>query len=360
MPKTYEHTFSDLNGAPDEPTDTQVDLGTPARQDATGADIINPAPGNPDKGKPDQFGDLGGKKDDGDDGIDIVDGGDQVATGDEEDDVVTGGDDEDLKGLSQAVRQRVLRERRLREEAEARQRETEARFAELNTKIDLQAKETEWRSADEKADTELTTLKAQKAAAMEAGETSKVVDLDDKITDIKADKRAREAERTRLREAATKKPDAAAAAATKKLHPKAEAWIEAHPQYKNNASFRAAATAADALLYQGGQNLNSDQYYVKLTKILADQGFDIKPDDPYLKVRKQPRPGPRGVGSDGTRGGQTNTQVNRDASGRTRVVITKEDKAMAAAMGLDVSDPSVLRSMAREKVAQARAERSDQ
>jgi len=142
MPKTYEHTFSDLNGQPDEPVDTQVDLGTPAREDATGA-IINPAPGNPDKGKADQFGDLCGKEVDADEGIDIVDGDESQAATTTDDDETTDGEDEDLKGLSQSARQRIMRERNLRQEAEARQRETEARFAELNTKVDLQAKATE-------------------------------------------------------------------------------------------------------------------------------------------------------------------------------------------------------------------------
>src|SRR5438874_3247594 len=93
MPKTYEHTFNDLGGQSDEPTDTQVDLGNPEqRQDATGA-TINPSPGNPDKGRADQFGDLGGKKaPDTDEGIDIVDGGQQQdADTDTDEDALAGG-----------------------------------------------------------------------------------------------------------------------------------------------------------------------------------------------------------------------------------------------------------------------------
>lgn len=352
MGKTYEHTFSDLNGTPDEPTDTSVDLGQPAREDATGAKIINPAPGNPDAGKADQFDDVGGRKVD--EGIDILEGTeseDEVATGGEE---TEGDGDDDLKGLSDSVRKRIQRERRLREEAEERQRTTEAQFAELNKKVDLQGKESEWTRADEKDDATLVDLRAKKVTALEAGETGKVVDLDDKITDVKADKRARDAERAKLREAAK----APVKTEEKPLNPKAKAWIDAHPQYKDNASFRAATHAADQFLYQSGENLNSDGYYVKLTKMLAEK-FNIAEDDPYLKRKVAPRGGPRGTGSVGTRGGATNTQVNRSENGRTQVVITKAEKAMAAAMGLDVNDPAVLKSMAREKVVQARAERSE-
>lgn len=353
MAKTYEHTFADLHGNDDGPAASVVDLGGDgAATDATGARKLNDAPGNPDKGRADQFGDItpaprGDEQVD--DGIDLdLDGGDADADQDQDG---AGGED-DLRGYSKNVRERIERERTLREEAEERSRRTEAELAQLGRKVDLQGKETEWSQADEKADAELTKLKADKAAAIEAGETAKVVDLDDKIIDLKADKRTRDAERTRAREEAKKAP-AAAAASGPATNPKAAAWISKHPQYNTDPLFKKAANAADQLLYAKGLNAQSDQYYVELTRMLQDK-FTVDPS--YVKGGKTNRGGPRGGGSQGIR--QGNGQVRQGGNGRLSVTITKEDKAMLASMGQDPEDPATLRQYAREKVAQQRADQA--
>jgi hypothetical protein len=348
MPKTYEHTFADLHGNDDGPAASVVDLGpdSSAAADATGA-RINPAPGNPDKGKADQFGDINpAPAADVDDGIDLdLEGGDADA---EQVDAEQGGDEDDLRGYSKNVRERIQRERRMREEAEERSRRTEAELANISRKVDLQGKETEWSQADEKTDAALAKLKADKVAAMEAGETANVVDLDDKITDLKAEKRQRDAERKQAREAAKAAPAAPAVA----TNPKAKAWIDKHPAYNTDPLFKKAANAADQLLYAKGMNAQSDDYYVELTRILADK-FDV--DKTYLQRGKNRGGSPRGGGSQGIRQGNQG-QVRKGDNGRVSVTITKEDKALLAQMGQDVDDPAVLRQYAREKVALQRAE----
>lgn len=346
MPKSYEHTFADLRGNDDGPAASVVDLGPDATQatDPTGARLNKP-PGNPEAGKPDQFGDVtpAPKSEDVDDGIDL----DLDGAAAEEVDGEQGGDD--LSGYSKNVRERIERERRMREEAEERSRRTEAELASISRKVDLQGKETEWAQADEKDTAELARLKALKVAALEAGETDKVVDLDDKITDVKVTTRTRDAERVKAREEAKKAPVVPAGPTNQK----AKAWIDKHPAYNSDPLFKKAANAADQALNAMGMNSQSDEYYVELTRILAKK-FDV--DQAYLKGGKQNRGGPRGGGSQGVRGG--NGQVRSGSNGRTSVTITKEDKAMLASMGQDVDDPAVLRAYAREKVALQRTEQA--
>lgn len=351
MPKTYEHTFNDLGGNPDEGSASVVDLGPQAVDpaDATGRVTLNQAPGNPDAGKSDQFGDITPvKKDEVDDGIEIVAGEEPIE--DEPGEV----EDDDLKGLSKAAQERIQRERRLRQDAEERSRNLEAQVGNINAKLDLQGKESEWSRQDEKDDAALSDLRQQKIKAIEDGETAKAVDLDDKITDLKAAKRARETERQAARKAVETAVKTGGNPQTQGVHPKAKAWIDAHPQYNTDPLFQRAARNADQLLHSKGYNVNSDEYYVQLTRLLSDK-FEVSPD--YLKLRKGNKTGQGGTGSNGVRGGANVGQVRRGDNGRTQVTVTKEDKKFLASMGQDPDDPNVIRAFAREKVAMERANR---
>lgn len=355
MAKTYEHTFADLHGQDDGPAPSVVDLGADTQQtDQTGAKI-NDAPGNPDAGKADQFGDIVPAPKAGadvDDGIDVALGEgedtDQVATDDAD-----SGDEDDLRGYSKSVRERIARERRMREEAEERSRRTEAELSLISRKVDLQGKETEWTQADEKDNESLADLRTKKVKALEEGQTEAAVDLDDKITDVKANKRARDAERTKAREDAKKAPVAEARKAGN--NPKADAWITKNQRlWDNDPLFKKATLAADQLLWAKGLNAQSDQYYVELTKVLADK-FDV--DKSYLTRGKTNRNGAGGMGSNGVRGGNSGGSINRGQGGRLSVTITREDKQLLASMGQDPDDPRVLKAYAREKVALERAEK---
>jgi hypothetical protein len=345
MAKTYEHEFRDLHADPAEIASSVVELGPEQPADQTGA-RINKAPGNPDAGKPDQFGDLASAPVP-DEGIDVGLPEDEVA--DEViTEVATGGEeaDDDLKDLSKSARERIMRERRLRQESEERGRRLEAELAQVNQKIDLQGKEQEWRTADETDDKQLGSLKGDKAKALEEGRTSDVVDLDDKITDIKAAKKARDAERIKAREDAKKRP-------APPKNDKAQAWIDAHPDYQRDPLFREAANAADRLLYAQGFNATTDEYYRKLSSIMAEGG-KFKIDPKYLGTKSVPRNGPRGGGSQGIRGGTGD--VRKGSQGRVTVTVTAADKVLLAQMGQDPDDPGVIRAFAKEKLAQARAD----
>ena len=351
MARTYEHTFADLRSDQSDPEPSVVDLGPETRaQDPTGT-RINPAPGNPDAGKADQFDDVTpAPKGEPDDGVD-VELQDASDLADETEVTPTDEVDEDLSRLSKPQRDRIMRERRLRQESEERSRRLEAELAQVNQKIDLQGKEAEWRTADEKDDQALTDLRAQKIKAMEEGQTAQVVDLDDKILDLKAAKKSRDEARAAAREAAKKSAQPKTPGVN---NPKAQAWLDKHPQYQTDPLFREAVHAADRLLYSQGFNVNSDDYYVRMSRMLSESGkFDIDPT--YLKGAKRQGGSPRGGGSHGVRQGNTGA-VRRGDNGRVSVTITKEDKALLASMGQDPDDPSVLRAYAREKVAQQRAE----
>jgi hypothetical protein len=338
VPKTYDHSFNDLHSE-DTVEGAQVDLQPEVRQDATGATIINEAPRNPNAGKADQFGDIDKR----------VDAPEEV-NADETFEVETtrkdeGGNEDEQKDTFE---ERLGRERRMREEAEERSRRLEAQVGQLTQRVDV---EEQTRAADlenTKDRTKLDTLKARKIKAKEEGDTAAEVEVDDQITDVKANIKSRNDKLESARAAAKQTPAKATV-----VNPKAQAWITAHPAYGNDPLFKEAALAADQLLYKMGHNQNSDEYYTRLTKIL-DERFHDKVNPEYLKSKRGGKSGAGGVGSNGVRGGSSMEVRN---SNPNKVTITKDEIKMLQSMGQDTTDPRVLREFARNKQADARKEK---
>jgi len=336
----YDHSFNDLHTA-DSVTGTEVDLqGNGDRQDATGAVIINDAPGNPDKGKADQFGDIERVERPGD-----IDQEQEFEISTDEEQVQEDG--EPVKGKDR-FEERLGRETRMREEAEERSRRLEAQLGQLSSKIDLQQQERDTSELNATDQRKLEELKAQKIKAREEGETATEVDLDDKITDVKAGIQSRKAQLDAAKEQLKK---AASQPAVKPANPKAQAWIAAHPAYGTDPLFKEAALAADQLLYKMGYNQNSDEYYTELSKTLAKR-FSKEVNPEYLKSRRGGKPGQGGVGSSGTRGGNSMQRTNVNPN---KVTITPSEIQMLQQMGQDTSNPAVLREFARNKRADLRA-----
>lgn len=344
----YDHQFNDLRSEVEAPATVQVDLGKSEDEgrDLTGTKINEPQ-GDPNKGAADQFEDLPSqRKDPADEQLDdsIVIEGEEPA-------------DEGGEGEHDGIPERVARERRLREEAEERVRKIEADNSELRARFDLQDRKAEWDKADAEDEAALTKLKAEKVAAIEAGETATQVDLDDKISDVKARRISRTNERKVAEDAVKKGKQADGSQPVQ--NPKAQAWIDAHPAYKSDPAFRAAANAADRLVYQSGANANSDDYYREMSRTMQAVGkgkWDAELSKSYLRTGKQPRPAVRGGGSQGVRGGGDGSTVNRQTS--SRVTLTRSDIQMLQSMGLDTSDPKVLREAARNKQADTATSRS--
>jgi hypothetical protein len=355
MAGKYNHTFDDLGQPSETVGDITFDAGDPAvGQDLTGATVVNEAPGNPNKGAADQFDDLPSNRkepevDPIDDAIILEGEGDEG--GDDQ------GDEQPQRGAKRSsFQERLDRETQLRRETEERARRIEADNAELRARFDLQDRRQEWDRADATADSEINTLREQRRAAIEAGETGKVDELDDKLMDLKVAKRDRANQRAAA-EAAVKKAKEEPGVVKPTNNPKAQAWIDAHPAYKDDPLFRSAAQAADRLLYNAGMNANSDDYFREMSRIMAQTpggAFRDKLDQRYLRGPRGGKPPVRGGGSDGVRSGANG--IVREGS-KTKVVITREERNMMASMGLDVTNPAVLREFARNKMADARRDR---
>lgn len=248
--------------------------------------------------------------DDEDDGIDDDNRGNRADPEDED------LDDDQEGDLEEPVRQRgetrdkfqrrLMRERRLRQEAEEDARTSNDNYRRLETKLDtllatqnVQATTAELDRKIEKAQAELVGVRAAMLAATEAGESVKVIELTEKLTDLKADIKQAEADKVTAKVTADK---AAEAAKVVKDAPQQNRhtvrWMRQHGQtYRTDPVFKAAAEAADKFLAQNGSNPNSEEHFEKLNKLLAKR---FPEEFPHIKGKtgQNRRRAPIGGGDD--------------------------------------------------------------
>lgn len=190
---------------------------------------------------------------------------------------------------------RLMRERRLREEAEDDARASNENYSRLKGELsEIKSLLVQNKTASE-LDGKIATLReqekqlrAQLRAAIEAGETENQFDLNEKLSDTKAEIRnAEQAKESALKSAeATAKADATARAApTENRH--LTRWMRQHGTlYKSDPVFKAAAEAADKHLASSGSAPNSEEHFLKLNKMLAKR-FPEEFPNVRVKTKKE-------------------------------------------------------------------------
>jgi hypothetical protein len=173
-------------------------------------------------------------------------------------------DDEEPSPRSKdTFEKRLARERRLLRETREENKEILKELRHFRDAVLKKGAEDEFNRVKAESDTKLAELKKDLAQAIEDGATDRQVEITDKISDLKADIRVKEAELKRAKEAEASAPE------TDRAQRAAQQWIRKHSRYHSDPVFRAAAIALDKkLLAEGSDNADSD-HYKKIDRELA-------------------------------------------------------------------------------------------
>ncbi len=215
--------------------------------------------------------------DDSDDEDDIDDEDlDREPAKEPEDDEPEDEDDiENIKDKSQFTR-RLMRERRLREEAENDAETMRNNFNAVNKRVveiesTLKARTSSEETArkENELNSKLIDLRAQKRNAIENGETDKQILLDEQIADVVSDIKIGRMQQSTADEAA-KKIAEGRSEVVEPVNRHVTRWMRQHGElYRKDSIFRGAAMAADREIAGEGYDKNSPEYFDELSKRLS-------------------------------------------------------------------------------------------
>lgn len=356
-----ESDFDDLHGQPDDAEDLEIDFSDSDNP------IIQAALGNEDYTPPDDDEEKdGGKKkkeesfvdddEDDDDGLEELDddddddkSGDDDTDDDEDEDEDADEDDDDKdededddKKYSKNVQKRIDRERDLRTAESQASNKRIAKLEKENKLFRLQSKRKEEISESE---TKLRALRKQKKEALDEDDTGAVVDIDDKILDIKADQKTKDIELKQFEDSIDDDTDEGV---TSNTPPAGIKWLEKYPQFHTNKQFQKTVLQADAMVSGRNFDKNDDEYYAEMEKILAPQFPQIIKIAKKTTKQKQRQ----AAAKKKKRGAVGSTQKAGTRKSKTRkgvVRLTKADQQQMEIFGLDPTSPSDIKAWAEGK-----------
>jgi hypothetical protein len=252
-------------------------------------------------------------------------------------------EEEEDEDYSTRVKKRIAREKRRSDRLQAQLSENEARLARLESRWEAEADEKKLSATREKIDQSLTDLRAQKREALEEGDTDKLLEIDEKIFDLRADLRNAEtkAEEARRRlDESRRTGEVIDGIDLGKLTKEARSWIDDHPQFRTDEKFRRAVLAADQYLTAKGMNHQSKDYWQRLER-------EVSEDFPrYFKKKATVRRKPVSA----TAGSKGATVSEKSERARGKVRITAEDKRNMIRFGFDPQNRDHLREWAAAKL----------
>lgn len=332
--------FEDLHGVQDE-SSVEVDLD--AEQDGIRRFASDPDLETEDDDTDDSGADPGKRAADDDESDDDDDG---LSASDDEDE-----EDDDQPSSRNAFQKRLDRERRSK--LKARQEAADARreAAQLRRQLEDQSRsmsETE----QKKLDDDIESVKAQLTQAYENGETSKQVELTERLSELKARKLLAE------RQA----PKASGDDSESRRGPPelAQKWMQKNRSWFQRNGFERytrAANEIDGELYDEGYDVNSREYYRELDRRLAKRHPDFFDEKTSSRKDNGRRKDTRSTVA-GVDGVQDDQRSRRALSGR--VELGPDDFRVMRSFGLNPDDPAHLKEFAasrRERLAQERADR---
>lgn len=262
----------------------------------------------------------------------------------EEPEVEDSDDEEDEEdSYSEKVKKRIRREKKRSDRLQNQLSETETRLARLESRWEAEADEKKLSETREQIDGKLVDLRAKKKEAIEEGDTDKVLELDEQIFDLRADLRSAESKAKEARQRLEENRgngEVIDGIDLGKLPKQARDWINDHPQFRTDDKFRRAVLAADNYLTSKGLNHQTEAYWRKLEKEVAEdfpKYFKRKPE-----IRRKP--------TTATAGSKGANQSERMSRARGKVRITADDKRNMERFGLDPKNRDHLREFAAAKL----------
>lgn len=243
--------------------------------------------------------------------------------------------------LKRGWKARLAREQRLRREAEENFRDLQASVDELRAKVEGKESETEYNQKQQELGTKIAAKQAELKAAMEAGETDKVLSLQDELDDLKYERRASREKFETAKEAREKRKTTASPIVLRKV----DQWKRRHQRYSTDPEFASAANVIDARLASEGLDPESDEYYKELDKRLAKLYPDEYRGQQRRETRRHPsQHQPREI--DGRRQPRRAGHFEVGKNGQVR--LTKFDVQTMRDFGLDPSNKDDVRAYINE------------
>lgn len=163
-----------------------------------------------------------------------------------------------------AIERRVARSNRLLEETRAQLTDLQQRERDRENRDKLTASEAEFNEFRAKTNSKLDELKAKKAKAIEDGDTAAQVDLDDQITDLKAELSSKRNEHEAAKKAVEESSKRRGASQITLI--KVAQWKRKNPRYQKDQEFAAAVNGIDQALVANGSNPESDEHYKEIDR----------------------------------------------------------------------------------------------
>ena len=253
------------------------------------------------------------------------------------------GKDDDSE-YSKSVRKRIARERAVTSRERDRANRLEQRLDRIERKLTSTKDDAEFETLKTETTSKLTDLRSQKLKAMEEGESEKVIEIDDKILDLKTELKAKELMRKEVEDVV----DDTTSEVKDTMPPKAQEWIDLHPEYESDPKFRRAVLGADRIVNAEGYNINTDEYYQEISKILAKRFPDYIDEEDLGEEKPQRRKTRRSPTTGVSRGG---TQVSSKVNLRKgRVTLTPKDRRQMLRFGLNPNSKEDVAAFARERL----------
>jgi len=253
---------------------------------------------------------------------------------------------------------RLARERRLKDEARDEADGLRSDFNNLNKEFANLKQIVEGGNSEKEIDAqaatlkvELTKLRAEKIAAIEAGDTAKVADIDDKIIDARTDLKVLEVKRAEAKRVAEAAARAKPANTTPDRH--LTKWLRSHGKtYRGDGVFKAAADATEKTVANDGFTPHTEEYYTEISKRLAKRFPEEFPDIKDGKNRRRRPP----VENDGDEApASRRDRKGREEPGGIRVrggkaYLSPQNIKTMQAVGMDPNNAEDVKIFVRENV----------
>lgn len=262
-------------------------------------------------------------------------------------------DDEDDGRGSEQWRRRLARERRLREEAESDADQYQQNFERVNKRLDEIAGKLETQKSTAELDvkieglkSELDKIKVALKAAVEAGDSDKVVDLQEKLSDVKGDIKIAEYQKTQVKtvvDAGKETPPVVNRHLTR--------WMRQHgTKYRGDAVFKKAAEAISVELINEGYAGTDPEHFAMLDRRLSK----LYPKE-FPRIRSEGRRSRAPISGDTDSGGAPPRPRERgdnlDLKVRgNKVQLSKRHESIMEKFGMDPDDKADRLTFARENL----------
>lgn len=180
---------------------------------------------------------------------------------------------------------RLEREQRLRREDREEIEDLRAEITGLRAKVEGKETENEFNTKQAELGSKIAAKQAELKAAMEAGETDKVISLTDELDDLKYERRSSREKFDAGQKAREERKTTASAIVARRVNQ----WKRKHPKYGKDSQLTSVINVIDSQLAAEGFDPETDEYYEELDRRAAKHyPKEFKRAKPEREQRRHP------------------------------------------------------------------------